>query len=349
MEKVKTAVLGATGMVGQRFVRLLEGHPWFEVAALVGSARSAGRPYGEACRWSIEGEMPEGLADAKVLGPDEPLDAPLVFSALPGGVAGPIEERLAAAGHVVCTNASAHRMDPDVPLLIPEVNPDHLSLIDAQRKRRGWAGAIVANPNCTATPVAMSLRPLLDGFGIEGALVVSMQALSGAGYPGVPSYDAVDNVSPIAGDEEHKAVDEPKKMLGAMRYGEIEPAGFVASAHCNRVPVLDGHLVCVSVTLGRGASSGEVADALRGFVALPQRLGLPSAPTRPVVVRGEEDRPQHRRDRDAGGGMAAVVGRVRPCPLLGHKFSALAHNTIRGAAGGSILNAELMAEQGYLA
>lgn len=348
MPKIKVAVLGATGTVGQRFVQLLQGHPWFEITALTGSERSAGRTYGETCRWVIDGEMPAALRAMPVLGSEDELDAHLVFSALPSNVAGPIEERLAAAGHVVCSNASNHRMAPDVPLLVPEVNPDHLGLIEVQRRRRGWRGAIVTNPNCTSTPITMAFRPLLDTFGISKALIVSMQALSGAGYPGVPSYDAMDNVVPYIGGEEPKVESEPQKMLGTLNGETVVPAGFTSSAHCNRVPVLEGHLECVSVALERKASVEDLIAALRGFQALPQELRLPSAPPQPIVVRDEPDRPQTRRDRDAGRGMATVVGRVRECAILDYKFVCLAHNTIRGAAGGSLLNAELMVAQGIL-
>ncbi|MCU0493077.1 MAG: aspartate-semialdehyde dehydrogenase [Chloroflexaceae bacterium] len=348
MQKIDVAILGATGMVGQRFIQLLQEHPWFRIAALTGSERTAGRSYGESCRWLLDGEMPASLRDMAVLGSEAELNVPLVFSALPSSAAGPIELRLAAAGHVVCSNASNYRMEPDVPLLIPEVNPEHLGLIEVQRKRRGWRGAIVTNPNCTSTPITMAFRPLLDAFGLRKALVVSMQALSGAGYPGVASYDAMDNVVPYIGGEEPKVESEPQKMLGTLADEGIVPASFATSAHCNRVPVLEGHLECVSVELERKASLDEVIAALRGFQALPQELRLPSAPPQPIIVRDEPDRPQTRRDRDEGRGMATVVGRVRPCSLFDYKFVALAHNTIRGAAGGSILNAELMLAQGIL-
>ncbi len=348
MRAIKVAILGATGTVGQRFIQLLQGHPWFEIAALTGSERTAGRSYGEAGRWLLEGEMPAELRGMTLLGSDDALDTPLVFSALPSSAAAEIEGRLATAGHVVCSNASCYRMDADVPLLIPEVNPEHLELIDTQRKQRGWRGAIVTNPNCTATPATMALRPLLDTFGLSKVMLVSMQALSGAGYPGVPSYDALDNVIPFIGGEESKVETEPQKMLGMLRDAQIVPADFTISAHCNRVPVLEGHLECISVELRRKASPDEVVAALREFRALPQELDLPSAPPRPIIVRDEDDRPQLRRDRDAGGGMATTVGRVRPCPILDYKLVALAHNTIRGAAGGSVLNAELMVQQGYV-
>lgn len=348
MPKVQVAILGATGMVGQRFIQLLRGHPWFEVTTLIGSERSAGRTYGEACRWVIDSEFPEELRGAPVQSIDAPIDAPLVFSALPSSVAGPVEERLAADGHIVCSNASSHRMAPDVPILIPEVNPDHLALLEVQREKRGWSGAIVTNPNCTSTPITMAFRPLLDAFGIRKAIVVSMQSLSGAGYPGVASYDATDNVIPFIGGEEPKVETEPLKMLGTLRDGQIVPASFAISAHCNRVPVLEGHTVCVSVALERQASTEEVIAALRGFQALPQKLNLPTAPLHPLIVRDEPDRPQPRRDRGIGWDMPTVVGRVRPCPIFDYRLVVMAHNTVRGAAGGSLLNAELMVQQGYI-
>ncbi len=346
--KIRVAVLGATGTVGQRFLQLLEGHPWFEVGALTGSERSAGKTYGEAARWVLDHPMPVAIAAMPILAEDALLDTPLVFSALPSKTAGAIEARLAAAGHIVCTNASDHRMDPDVPLLIPEVNPDHLELITQQRKARGWSGAIVANPNCTATGPTMALRPLHDAFGVTKLMLMSMQALSGAGYPGVPAYDAIDNVIPYVGGEEPKVESEPQKMLGTLHGGSVQPAPFVISAHCNRVPVLEGHLECLSLAFVRRPSLEELVDALRSFRALPQELKLPSAPAQPIIVRDEPDRPQTRRDRDAGRGMSTVVGRIRPCPILEYKFVCLSHNTIRGAAGGSLLNAELMYSQGLI-
>jgi len=349
MSTIPVAVLGATGAVGQRFIQLLEGHPLFRVVALTGSERSAGKKYREVCRWVLDTPMPAAVADLTVLDADADVPAQLVFSALPSTVAGPIEQRLAAAGHIVCSNASNHRMEPDVPLVIPEVNPDHLALITVQRRRRGWSGAIVTNPNCTSTPATMVLKPLLDTFGVRRMLLVSMQALSGAGYPGVPSYDIVDNVIPFIGGEGPKLEVEPQKMLGQLRDETIVPASFTTSAHCNRVPVLEGHLVCLSIELERKASSDEIATVLSNFRGLPQELRLPTAPEQPIIVRNEPDRPQPRRDRDAGRGMATVVGRIRPCSLFDIKLIALSHNTIRGAAGASILNAELMHAQGWLA
>ncbi|NJN16278.1 MAG: aspartate-semialdehyde dehydrogenase [Oscillochloris sp.] len=349
MARIPVAVLGATGTVGQRFIQLLEGHPWFEVAAVTGSTRSAGRTYAEATRWVLDRPMPAAVRDMTILGEDADLTTPLVFSALPSKTAGDLESRLAAAGHVVCTNAGDHRMDPDVPLLIPEVNPDHLDLIDVQRRRRGWSGAIVANPNCTATPVTMTLRPLLDQFGIERVMAVSMQALSGAGYPGVPSYDAIDNVVPyIGGSEEEKLETEPQKMLGMLGDDTVIAAGFVTTAHCNRVPVLEGHLVCLSIAFTQRPEHAALDAALRHFRAAPQELQLPSAPAMPLVLRDEVDRPQPRRDRDAGNGMSTVIGRIRTCAVFDYKLTVLGHNTIRGAAGGSLLNAELMYARGLL-
>jgi aspartate-semialdehyde dehydrogenase len=348
MPSVNVAVLGATGMVGQRFISLLQGHPWFQIRAITGSERTAGKTYGEACRWVLDTPMPAAIREMPVLPSDAELDAPLIFSALPSNVAGPLEERLAQAGHIVCSNASNHRMAPDVPLLVPEVNPDHLELIAVQRRRRGWRGAIITNPNCTSTPLVMALRPLIDAFGVRTVLMVSLQALSGAGYPGIPSYDAIDNAIPYIGGEEPKVESEPQKMLGTLRDGEIEPATFRSSAHCNRVPLLEGHLICVSVSLERTVTPSTVAEAMREFRAAPQELSLPSAPANPIVLRSEDDRPQPRRDRDVEKGMATVVGRVRDCPLFDVKFVAMAHNTIRGAAGGSLLNAELMLARGYL-
>lgn len=348
MAPIKVAVLAATGMVGQRFIQLLQGHPWFEITALVASERSAGRPYAEACRWVIEDEMPQDLKDWVVRSLDDPIDAPLVFSALPSSVAGPVEERLAREGHIVCSNASSHRMAPDVPLLIPEVNPDHLEMIDIQRKQRGWSGAIITNPNCTSTPITMAFRPLLDAFGIQKAFVVSMQALSGAGYPGIPSYDAVNNVIPFIGGEEPKVETEPQKMLGTLRNGEVIAAHFPISAQCNRVAVLEGHTVCISVELERKAPLDEVVEAMQQFRGVPQALQLPSAPHQPVIVQHADDRPQPRRDAGIDGGMPTIVGRVRSCPLFDYRLIAMSHNTIRGAAGGSVLNAELMVAKEYI-
>lgn len=345
--KIPVGVLGATGMVGQQFVRLLQGHPWFEITVLTGSERSAGKAYGEACTWVVPGEMPLALREMIIQPTTPEMDCRVVFSALPNPVAGPIEEELAAAGFALFSKAASHRMDPDVPLLITEVNADHLALIQVQRRQRGWDGGfIVTDPNCSTIALAMALKPLYDCFGVEEAMVTTMQGLSGAGYPGVPGFDIVDNVVPYIRNEEEKMETEPLKILGRLDGEEIRPAEFAISAQCNRVNVRDGHLEAISVRLGREVSAEEIIEAWQTFRGLPQELGLPSAPEHPLIVRSERDRPQPRLDRDAGRGMAVTVGRLRPCPLLGWKFLALVHNTVRGAAGTAILDAELMKVQG---
>jgi aspartate-semialdehyde dehydrogenase len=348
MSKIKVAVLGATGAVGQRFVQLLENHPWFEVTALTGSDRSVGQTYGVACRWVLDVPMPEYARDMRVVPTEPDLDAAIAFSALPADQAQTIEPAFARAGYGVCSNASAYRMDQDVPLLIPEVNPDHTALIKVQQQRRGWSGFIATNPNCTATGFTIAFRPLLDAFGIQKAFVVSMQALSGAGYPGVASLDAVDNVIPYIGGEEPKVEAEPCKMLGRLDQSGVIDAPFKVSAHTNRVAVIDGHTVCVSIEFDRPIEPREAAQALADFQAPPIVQSLPSAPRCVIEVRSEADRPQPRRDRNTGNGMTTVVGRVREDPLFHVKFVVLSHNTIRGAAGGSLLNAELLVAQGLV-
>ena len=349
--KIKVGILGATGAVGQRFVQLLAGHPWFEVAALTASDRSVGKRYGDAAKWLLRGGMPAAVADMPVI-PTEAAgissDVRLLFSALPGGNAGQVETDLAAAGFAVCSNASAHRMDPDVPLLIPDVNPEHTALIRAQRARSGGRGFIVTNPNCTTTHLVCALKPLQDAFGLTAVNVVSMQAISGAGYPGVSAMDILDNVIPYIGGEEEKVEIEPRKLLGTVAADHIEFADFAVSAQCNRVAVRNGHLEAVSVKLRRPASLGEVTAALAGYRGEPQRLGLPTAPDPAIIVFHEVDRPQPRMDRLIGNGMATGVGRLRPDPLFDYKFVVLGHNTIRGAAGGALLNAELLVAQGYV-
>ncbi len=345
MRKIKVAILGATGAVGQRFVQLLEDHPWFEVTALTGSDRTVGQTYGEGCRWILPSPMPEYVKHMQVIptGPD--FDAALAFSALPAETAREAEPALAAAGYAVCSNASAHRMWPDVPLLIPEVNPDHAALVERQKKQRGWKGFIVTNPNCTSTGLTIAFKALQDAFGLRRAFVVSLQALSGAGYPGVASLDITDNVIPYISGEEDKVETEPQKMLGRLNGGSVEPAPLRISAHTNRVAVTDGHLVCASVEFERAAGPDEAARALAEFQAPALVQTLPSSPHCVVEVRPEADRPQPRRDREAGQGMTTVVGRVRVDPLFHVKFVVLSHNTIRGAAGGAILNAELLVAQ----
>jgi aspartate-semialdehyde dehydrogenase len=345
---IKVAVLGATGAVGQRFIQLLDGHPWFCVTELVASDRSAGRPYNQAARWVLQGSPPENVADQEVLPLDADLQAKIVFSALPGDIAQTVEWKLAETGHVVCTNASAYRMQPETPILLPEINADHAALVAAQRQKYGWSGGLVTNSNCTAAPVAMALAPLRR-FGIQAVQMVSQQAVSGAGYPGVPSLDILDNVIPFINGEEAKVETEPRKMLGALDGDHIEFLDCVMSATCTRVPVLDGHLVSVAVRFADSVSEEDIRAAWVDFTGPDPVPGLPSAPDRPIVFRSEPDRPQPRRDRDTGRGMATVTGRLRPCPVIGGwKFLALSHNTVRGAAGCSILNAELLVESGYI-
>lgn len=349
--KIKVGILGATGAVGQRFVQLLAVHPWFDIAVLTASDRSAGKRYGDAAKWLLRGGMPATVA-GMTLAPTEPdaigADVRLLFSALPGGNAGEVEGALAAAGYAVCSNASAHRMDADVPLLIPDVNPEHTALIRVQQAARGWPGFIVTNPNCTTTHLVCALKPLHDAFGLAAVSVVSMQAISGAGYPGVSAMDILDNVIPYIGGEEEKVEVEPRKLLGTLTGEEIAFADFAVSAQCNRVAVRNGHTEAVSVKLRQPASLVQVAEALASYQGEPQRLGLPTAPDPAIVLFRENDRPQPRLDRLVGGGMATCVGRLRPDPLFDIKFIVLGHNTIRGAAGGSILNAELLFAQGYL-
>lgn len=347
MKKLAVAVLGATGAVGQRFIQLLHCHPWFEVSELTG-ASSAGQLYGDAVRWHLGGRPPQEIASMCVKRMDEPLESTLLFSALPTAAARELEFELAAAGHVVCSNASAHRMEPDVPLLLPEANADHVRLVEVQRARRGFRdGAVIANSNCTSMPVVMSLAPLRQ-FGIRKIHMVSEQAISGAGYPGVASLDIVDNVIPWVSGDEGKMESEPRKMLGELCGDEVEWLPAVAAATCTRVPVIDGHLVNISLELDAMPALDDIHAAWNDFRGPQPVPKLPSAPKRPLEVFTEVDRPQIRLDRMAGKGMATAVGRLRECPVLGYRFAALTHNTIRGAAGCSILNAELLAVQGYL-
>ena len=350
-KRIPVAVLGATGMVGQRFIELLQGHPWFELVAVAASERHDGRPYAQATRWRLPGELPASVANMPVVPcqPEALSGVKVAFSALPGEVAGEIELALAQAGINVFSNAKNYRMTPDVPLLIPEVNADHAAAVLEQRKRRGWSGCIVTNANCSATPLVMALKPLQQAFGVRKALVTTMQAISGAGYPGVPSYDIVDNVIPYIGGEEEKLEHETRKMLGEWQEGRgFIDAGIVVSAHCNRVATREGHLECASIELERAASVEEIIAAWEAFTPEPQQLKLPSAPARALLYRREHDRPQTLRDRDAGNGMSVTLGRLRPCPILSYRFVLLGHNTIRGAAGGSILNAELCVSKGII-
>jgi len=347
-DRIPVGVLGATGNVGQRFIQLLEKHPWFRVAEVVASERSAGKRYADATEWRLSASMPECVRDLEVLDYHADLQSPVVFSGLPGEVAGEIEQRLAASGHAVLSNTSTHRMEPDVPLLIPEVNPGHAEAIRIQQRNRGWKGYIVTNANCSTIHLTLALKPLQDAFGIDAVLVTTMQAVSGAGYPGVPSLDMIDNVVPYIGGEEEKMQTEAQKMLGGWSEAEgFVPASFTASAQCNRVPVRDGHMECVSVRLGGAPSPEAVVEVLEQFRGEPQELELPSAPPQPVIVRREHNRPQPILDREDAD-MASVVGRVRECPVMGTKFVVLGHNTVRGAAGASVLNAELFKVKGFL-
>jgi aspartate-semialdehyde dehydrogenase len=349
VSKVKVAILGATGAVGQRFVCLLQDHPWFEVTALTGSDRTVGHTYGESVRWVLAEPMPEYVRSMPMVPTQPGFEAQVAFSALPSATASTAEPALAAAGYAVCSNASAHRMAPDVPLLIAEVNPDHTQLIPIQQRQRGWPGFIVTNPNCTSTGMTIAFKALDQEFGMKRAVVVSMQAISGAGYPGVASLDILDNVIPFLPGEEEKVESEPRKMLGRLANGSVEPAPVRISAHTNRVAVSDGHTVCVSVEFERHAAAPEAAECMRAFQAPPLVRGLPSAPPCVIEVRSEPDRPQPRKDRLAGGGMTTVVGRVRSDPLFHVKFVVLSHNTLHGAAGGALLNGELLLAQGLIA
>ncbi|MBI3130107.1 MAG: aspartate-semialdehyde dehydrogenase [Acidobacteria bacterium] len=349
MSRIPVTILGATGVVGQRFVQRLAQHPQFRIQHLAASERSAGRAYADACSWRIEGEAYGGLGDRVLVagGPDTAF-SPVVFSALDSAPAAELEPAFARAGALVFSNASAFRMEADVPLLVPEVNPEHLALLAVQRERRGWTGGILCNPNCTATVLVMALAPLQAAFGIEAVMMTSLQAISGAGYPGVASLDILGNVVPFIRNEEEKVEEETPKLLGLLEGGRVRSAPLVISALCHRVPVVDGHTEAVSVRLRGNPSVAQVREALAAWKPLPQALGLPTAPVVPIRLHTAEDRPQVRRDVEQDGGMSVHVGRIRACPLLGIKFSLLGHNTHRGAAGGSLLNAELALHQGWI-
>lgn len=347
MKPIEVGVLGGTGMVGQHFIRFLQGHPWFKLTWLGASDRSAGKKLAEATAWRLEGEMPEAAAQMKV-SDSKPGNAPrLVFSAMDASVATEIEQAFAQAGHVVVSNSRNHRMDSDVPLLVPEVNPSHLSLIPAQQRNRGWKGMIVTNPNCSTIVLTMALAPLVQ-FGIKRIFATTMQAVSGAGYPGVASIDILANVIPFIGGEEEKMQSETQKILGGVSGGSAVPLNAAVSAQCNRVAVADGHTVATSIEFASKPPLAEIRQAVWGFAGLPQERKLPSAPPRPLIYMEQPDRPQPRRDANRENGMAVFVGRLRDCPVLHVKFVACGHNTIRGAAGAAVLNAELMASEGYL-
>ncbi len=344
--RIEVGILGATGMVGQHFVKFLQNHPWFDLTWVGASERSTARKYSEATSWRLDGAMPEAVRGLTV---EEcrPGNAPrLLFSAMDASVATEIERAFAEAGHLVVSNSKNHRMERDVPLLIPEINPDHLKLIPEQRQR-GWKGAIVTNPNCTTVVLALALAPLKQ-FGITKVLMTSMQAISGAGYPGVASMDINANVIPFIGGEEEKVEQETQKILGEVAGDHIAPLAARVSAHCNRVPVTDGHTETVSVELAAKPAAAEILAAIAGFRGAPQERGLPSAPPRPVIYMEEPNRPQPRRDVERERGMAVFVGRLRPCAVLDWKFVAMGHNTVRGAAGAAVLNAELMVAEGWL-
>lgn len=350
MNKISVGVLGATGMVGQQFIRFLEGHPWFELTWLGASERSSGKLYRDAAKWNLSGTPPARIAATEVSAarPDLTAAVPkLLFSAMDASVATEIERAFAQAGHIVVSNSRNHRMEHDVPLLVPEVNAEHLSVLKAQRKRFGWPGAIVTNPNCSTVTLTMALGPLKQ-FGIKRIVATTMQAVSGAGYPGVPSMDILGNVVPYIGNEEEKMQEETQKILGSVANDRIVSLDARLSAHCNRVAVIDGHTLAVSVELEARLEAQQIIDALNSYRGVPQQLQLPSAPAQPVQYMTEPDRPQPRRDAERERGMACFVGRLRPCPVLDWKFVALAHNTIRGAAGAAVLNAELMYAQGLL-
>ncbi|GIL15899.1 MAG: aspartate-semialdehyde dehydrogenase [Chloroflexota bacterium] len=365
MNKIPVAILGATGLVGQRFITLLANHPWFEIAELAASDNSVGKKYGDAAKWQLPFEIPEHLAQMIAL-PCDParVQAPLVFSALPTDIAGELEVAFAKRGAIVSSNASPHRMDADVPLVIPEVNPEHLALAEIQKQKYASNGYIICNGNCTTIHLALGLAPLHKRFGLKKVLVTSMQALSGAGYPGVASLDIIDNVVPYIGGEEEKVEEETVKFLGALKGATsnpgrqapssafIEYAPIRVSAHCNRVATRDGHMETVSVEFAGAADAkpnyADIVAAFDEFRGLPQELGLPLAPNRPTVYRREKDRPQLKLDRDAEKGMATILGRLRECNVMDYKFVLLGHNTLRGAAGATVLNAELLYAQGML-
>jgi aspartate-semialdehyde dehydrogenase len=344
--KIPIAILGATGTVGQKFVRLLADHPWFEIAAVAASASSAGRRYSEASRWREPVTLPPHVGDMIVRDCVAPLPGRIVFSALDAEVAGPIEQEFARSGAYVVTNTRTHRMEPDVPLMIPEANADHLSLIDRQHRERGWKGAILANPNCSTAALALALLPLHRAFEVERLFVSTMQAVSGAGYPGVASLDILGNVIPHIGGEEEKIERESRKVLGTLSQGVVHSAEFAVSAHANRVAVVDGHMMTLSVGFTRRVTPEEASTTLREFRAPPCVADLPSSPALPIEVDERQNRPQPRLDLDRGGGMGVTVGRVRACPVLDIRMVVLGHNTIRGAAGQAVQIAELLVAEG---
>jgi aspartate-semialdehyde dehydrogenase len=348
-KKIPVGILGATGTVGQRFIQLLEAHPWFEIEWLAASDRSAGKSYAEAAKWNLSTPLPERIARMRVAPSIPDAGAPkLIFAALDAAAAKEIEPAFAAAGHAVVSNSSAFRMAEDVPLVIPEVNGDHTELIKSQKWYKESGGFMVTNPNCSAIGLVLALAPLHRRFGVDKVFVATMQAVSGAGYPGVPSLDILGNVIPYIPGEEPKMEAEARKLLGSLKGASVAPADLALSAHCNRVAVEDGHMESVSLKLREPAKAEEIVAAWNEFRCLPQKLNLPTAPEQPVIYEAAPDRPQPRLDRDRGKGMSAVVGRLRPCNIFDWKFTVLSHNTIRGAAGAAVLNGELLRAQGFL-
>lgn len=348
MKKIPVCILGATGMVGQRFVQMLVDHPMFEIAALSASERSCGQTYAESCKWIINGDMPNSVREMIVYPIQPNIPGLIAFSALPASIAKDVEPIFAHAGYAVSSNASAYRQEPDVPLIIPEVNPDHLILINRQQKERGWKGFIITCPNCTTTGIAMTLTPLHRAFDIRRVFVVSMQAISGAGYPGHPYLDIYDNVIPFIDGEEEKIEIESRLILGKIENSQRYPASFILSAQANRVPVIDGHTICISIEFDKKPDIHEITYLLSNFHGPEFINQAPSAPIHPIIVNYEKNRPQPRKDRDIEKGMTVVIGRIRPCPILDYKMVTVVHNAIRGAAGGAILNAELLVVNGYL-
>ncbi len=347
--KRRVAILGATGTVGQRYIQLLQKHPWFQIEVLAASERSAGKKFKDACNWVMESDLPEEVAEMPVVYTDvesveDAGNVDLIFSSLPGDLAGPVESQFAAL-YPVFSKASAHRMEKDVPLIVPEINPDHIELVKVQQKVRGWKGFITTDPNCSTIQLAITLKPLMQ-FGLKQIIVSTMQALSGAGYPGVPSMDIIDNVVPFISGEEEKMQAETLKILGSFNGAVIDDAGFKLSASCNRVNVKDGHLESVFIKLDQEPLIEELEEAFENFSGEPQKLKLPFAPLSPIVVRHEKNRPQPRYDRETGCGMSVVVGRVRKDPIMTFKYMVLGHNTIRGGAGAGILSAELFVAKG---
>lgn len=350
-KKLKVGILGATGTVGQKFVVLLQNHPWFEITALAASKESAGQTYEKAVasRWKQEVDIPESVRNMMVQDASKAnLRCDFVFSGLDASVAGEIEKDFAMAGYGVISNTKNYRTESDVPLMVPEVNPDHASIIPFQQKRRKWSGFIITNPNCVVVPLVMALKPVMDKFGVGKIVVTSMQAISGAGYPGVASLDILDNVIPMIGGEEPKVEWEPLKLLGGIKKDGFKLANIKISAQCNRVPTKDGHLLTVAFSTRKPAKIGEIKRLIKNFKGEPQKMKLPSAPQKPLFYHDDEFRPQTRLDRDRENGMSVSVGRLREDPVLGFKMVVLGHNTIRGAAGAAILNAELIYKKGYL-